>query len=211
MTNMRNNNRKWDIPLYHQGGPDKPRLELSAKDEGWWFAWQRVQQMKVCWYLQRKSCFSGNISKAKDKGQGEWTGLNRRLPPTSQRGVRKTWRRVMMMRDGSNPGHKGHKNKYHIVIRVIRWKECGGQPELGQKEKAGDGWVGRHPDIKNSPTGLRRYQAIPPQSTTLTYHHPIPLSPYPSGGALSSFPHPTFPYTPLTYIPLLDSCLVEWF
>ena len=40
----------------------------------------------------------------------------------------------------------GHKHKYHIVIRVIRWKECGGQPELGIEEKAGVGWAGQHPD-----------------------------------------------------------------
>ena len=35
----------------------------------------------------------------------------------------------------------GYKNKYHIVIKVIKSKECGGQPELGQEEKAGD-WLG---------------------------------------------------------------------
>ena len=40
----------------------------------------------------------------------------------------------------------GHKNKYHIVIKVMRSKKCGGQPELGQEEKAGDGLAGRHPD-----------------------------------------------------------------
>ena len=145
MTNMRNNNRKWEILRYHQGGLNKLKLELSAKDEGWRFVSQQVQQTRVCWYLQRKSCSSGNVPKAKDEGQGEWTGLNKRLPPTSQRGPSrgKQGRRSIgswWLRDGSNPGHKGHKNKYHIIIRVIKWKECeGGQPELGQEEKAGVG------------------------------------------------------------------------
>ena len=146
MTNMRNSNRKGDIPLYHQEGQIGwsrgcwPKTKDNSSCHG------KSSEQEYTDIFKGSLVLLGTSPRPKMKGKEskpDW--IEDYLPPPrgerGRRGIKLWW-----WRDGGNPGHEGHDNKYHIIIRVIRWKECGGQPELGQEEKAGVGRAGRHPD-----------------------------------------------------------------
>ena len=105
------------------------------------------------------------------KTKGKESKLDQIEDYTSQRGARKMWRRIVMEMDGGNPGHEGHKVKGVWGTTWVGTRREGrrwlGWMTSWQIESHRISWnVPWHSwvkyYIKNSPTGLRRHQAIPP-------------------------------------------------